>query len=298
MKRNHSNLCHNWANKTGKMTDVNSMFYTLCDNVSTLYSYGYHFAIATIDKNNVCLFTKNTYSNSTAKHINHAKRALNTDRIIYVYNNTDQYISRFDGRIIASKDMLKNEFKRIQTDLNTLISKHINAIKYSYENQINSLLGNAVLFADYFKCKSLIPKKLKAVMYSNNSLELLLNKDQINKLKQRQRNNIKRKAEKLRKDINAFKAFKSSYINSDKTYLRLKDIGIIETSKGISIDVNNKNKLLTLYKLAKRSKDRNTVYKPNYSFNGFNIDYIDNGTLKAGCHIISFSELLYIAERL
>jgi formate dehydrogenase maturation protein FdhE len=44
-------------------------------NNNAIYSYGSHFMIAKIVDGNKCLFTLDTYSNTTAKHINEARSA-------------------------------------------------------------------------------------------------------------------------------------------------------------------------------------------------------------------------------
>lgn len=76
---NNAQVAHKWAAQTTNAGKGSSFYY----EGRTIYSYGRHFPIATftdaVDANGerVVLFTSQGYSNSTAKHINHARSALN-----------------------------------------------------------------------------------------------------------------------------------------------------------------------------------------------------------------------------
>lgn len=73
----HANLAHVWAQQNvgyGKSADGRMSF-----EGATIYSYGYHFPIARFveRKGRKCvLFTTQSYSVSTAKHIGHVRSAL------------------------------------------------------------------------------------------------------------------------------------------------------------------------------------------------------------------------------
>lgn len=80
--KNHSELAHEFAtngndlNRRGKSS---SIFFER----GVIYSYGYHFAIAKYLNDNTLLFTTSSYSNSTAKHINHTRQALRHKNLIF-----------------------------------------------------------------------------------------------------------------------------------------------------------------------------------------------------------------------
>ena len=66
----HSDVAHNWAHQTGKARKGFAMFY----DDETIYSWGYHFAIARHCEG-VVLFTSRDYSVSTSKHKSIVSRA-------------------------------------------------------------------------------------------------------------------------------------------------------------------------------------------------------------------------------
>ena len=68
----NSQVAHAWANKTGKHCRGSNFFY----DDDTIYSYGGHFPIAR-HMDGVVLFTTESYSNSTSKHLGHASNACN-----------------------------------------------------------------------------------------------------------------------------------------------------------------------------------------------------------------------------
>lgn len=72
----HSDVCYNWANKTGKGKRGHHVFY----EGETIYSYGHHFPIARHTKtltDDECIFvTTQSYSSSTAAHTGLARHAI------------------------------------------------------------------------------------------------------------------------------------------------------------------------------------------------------------------------------
>lgn len=85
----HDEVAHAWANKTGRHRKGHNMFY----EGDTIYSYGYHFPIArhmtTPDGRNVVLFTTDSYSVSTAKHLTITARACRHLRVFHVPHMRD-----------------------------------------------------------------------------------------------------------------------------------------------------------------------------------------------------------------
>lgn len=64
-------LPHIWANQQQDEARAGSFYF----KGATIFSYGSHFPIATIEGGNV-LFTMRSYSNTTAKHISKARQAI------------------------------------------------------------------------------------------------------------------------------------------------------------------------------------------------------------------------------
>src|SRR5687768_2307948 len=79
---NNSEVPHIWAQQSqpsGRNSNGNIYF-----EGATIYSYGRHFPMATIEGNDVFL-TKKTYSNSTAKHLNKTWSAISHKNIIHCF---------------------------------------------------------------------------------------------------------------------------------------------------------------------------------------------------------------------
>ena len=95
MKTNYE-VCKEFAKGNKTSSRGNNIFFEEpfdgADRV--LYSYGYHFPIALIDRAGRCFFTVRGYSNTTAKHINLADSALRGYEKIYCPvpgNNYDSF---------------------------------------------------------------------------------------------------------------------------------------------------------------------------------------------------------------
>ena len=74
---NNNELAHIWAGQ--KQDTGRNAIGTFYFKGTTIYSYGSHFPIATIDGENV-LFTMRKYSNTTAKQVSKALRGSNSPK--------------------------------------------------------------------------------------------------------------------------------------------------------------------------------------------------------------------------
>ena len=81
-KGNNSDVAHFWANQNQEsLSNANGSFYYQDD---IIFSYGSHFPIARHIDGNTVLFTTDSYSNTTAKHINHTLRAVSHKKVFSV----------------------------------------------------------------------------------------------------------------------------------------------------------------------------------------------------------------------
>ena len=71
LKGNHE-VAHYWANQIQPEGKASNLFF----EGNTIYSYGHHFEIAKIAKPGIVLFTENSYSSSTGKHLSIARSAI------------------------------------------------------------------------------------------------------------------------------------------------------------------------------------------------------------------------------
>ena len=83
--KNNREVAHYWANAVQESGSASNMFFE--DNI--IYSYGRHFPIArrmpgAVD---IILFTVHGYSNTTAKHINHTRRAIPHGARVFTVDN-------------------------------------------------------------------------------------------------------------------------------------------------------------------------------------------------------------------
>lgn len=85
---NTNEVAHIWAAQSqDKGRNPGGNFYF---EGATMFSYGGHFPIATIEGNDV-LFTLRSYSNTTAKHIGKTRAAVSHRNLIYCYEVPVKY---------------------------------------------------------------------------------------------------------------------------------------------------------------------------------------------------------------
>jgi len=122
-----SEVAHIWANQTqDEGRNSRNTFYF---NGRTIYSYGSHFPIAEVSKNNpnVIFFTTRGYSPTTTKHIYLVRRAIaDYKQIVYVLN--PKGINLYD----------ENFYKNIEHFYN-------NAIKFLQESELPRKRANTIL---------------------------------------------------------------------------------------------------------------------------------------------------------
>lgn len=302
----HSDIAHNFAHYTGNKKNGYNVFYEENENGSaTIYSYGHHFGIAhRLQKDtyglNICLFTLSDYSVSTSKHISIVSSALSHYNKIYVPEPVQNYIN-IDGKIEIGPHRIESDLKYFSDKLQEAIKKHIRAIKYSYENEIVEAVKNAKKYADFFNCKNKLTGKLREIIHGQNELteaDILtacLSDSEIEKVKEREAAKKQREAEKRKEAVKRFRDGKISHIHSlNNTLLRLKD-DKIQTSKGVTI---KDTEALILWRKMREAAD--TGKSINYikgRFAGYSIDKITPKALKAGCHIVKYSEAEMIASK-
>lgn len=250
----NSELAHIWASQhqtNGR--NANDSFYF---RGKSIYSYGSHFEIARILNFNTVLFTVNSYSNTTAKHVNCAHYAVNHKQLIYM--------SDFD----SPKDSIKYWIEQI----NVLSEKHIRARKYDYTNEIEHAKTQINLISDNFKIRLL--KSQKDVL----NAEISEVGERVQKLAKKETEAQKRKELKR---IRTFTGDKTTKRNKTNVYLTIQG-EIVKTSRGANVPVKEGK---ILFDRIQKGKD----------IKGFEIGYYTvisiNGTLKIGCHEITRHEI-------
>lgn len=297
---NHSNIAHRWANNTDQNLSKGSS--SLFFEGASIYSYGHHFEIARKLSDGRTLFTKDSYSNSTAKHKSHVYGAIQYNAI-----EVSTFFALEDSKETKNKAH-KSNIEYIVAEIEEQNKKLKNARKPEiYLSKISDLQNEIVDYIKDFNVPKYIYKFYSPSLDEFSTLWQRLGK--IDKAKARKYKSDLKKAEAYRKQkaIENLKHFNNtalpqflehvgSYlqhpIDSNLTYLRLsKDGTNIQTSKGIILDLNEAKRLYTFIdKLNGEHWQRNG--KQYAIGNHYSLDTINsNGDLFAGCHTIQNEEI-------
>jgi len=299
---NTSELPHVWASQKQNEGRAGSFYFS----GKTIYSYGSHFPIATIDGENV-LFTMRTYSNTTAKHISKARQAASHFNFIWCYDvptnlkyaNTEHEnnLNRWKREIKALFDELGNKKIRNTQDRVNGIQSHINTL-------------NA--YCQYFKLK-VKDSELKALLTIANQPDFIDKareaKDKLNAANERK---IKQAAKAFQQYITLWREYKEEeikelpakvkelcnyYNNQQIAFTRLRyntGENRVETSKGVQIPAEiAKRAFIQLNGCMEGECSNISVPVLHYTITETTKDYI-----KAGCHTIPKTDINYIANLL
>lgn len=293
-----STVAHYWANQVqdeARSTDGRLFF----EN-KTIYSYGRHFPIATHYKD-VVLFTLDTYSNTTAKHISEVRSACSHKNKLYCINpenaakgyhdkNVQYWISKI--KLIASTDLPKARKPE------------------KYMAQIDGLKTELDKYITYFNVK-LSKQDSKAIEFSNadefiksaKEAAALAKKEQERKEKQAQAIQIKYKdawrnsqETEFTKSVTSKQRDLLMYAKRDNTtWLRVVD-GNINTSKNVNIPIDVAERYYKFYNriVSKGGCSGNC----NYKMLEYDVSAATDKGLIVGCHNIPVDEIKYIANKL
>ncbi len=298
----NNELAHVWATQSQNEGKANSFYF----DGKTIYSYGRHFPIATIDGNDV-LFTKRSYSNTTAKHIILTRRAISHKNIIYCYDvptNLKYATSEHESNLNTWKKAIQNLFAELG-------NKKIRDTQ-SRINSINNLISELNAYCEYFKFP-IKDKELKSL------LSLAAMPDFLEKARQAKDKANAATEKKMKQAVKAYEQYLKLWRNCDNegiqnmlpqikdlcnfyqnnaaslTRLRFNtDESRVETSKGIQIPVE----------IAKRAYIQlngcmeGTCKDISVPVLHYTITETTKDTIKAGCHTIPKTDINYIANLL
>ncbi len=229
-------VAHAWAHGHGSEGQGSNFFF----DGRTIYSYGRHFPIATIDGANV-YFTTQKYSKSTGKHKAYALNAVSHKNIVYVHDvpvfgnpRTDEGFHRKN---------LDHWMSDIEADLKSL-QEHPRK-----RALINSVHRTVSKIQEFITLLDITPTgKVKALLSSGDIEQLQAAYAQQEKKEERKR---KRQAAEAKKkylvDLGKWENHQLSRVSAggvpkdlaNLAYLRLSsDQSEIETSKGISVPID------------------------------------------------------------
>lgn len=283
MKTN-SEIAHLWANELTYKGQQGNLFFS----GKTVYSYGYHFAIAKHIDYKTVLITTRGYSNSTAKHIQLVKQAISHKDKIYCFNPTGSHEENINRFII---EITNEAIKLIRA---TKPEKYFLEIDY-IKNRLNKYL-------EYFNLKL---SKEQAAKIDIKSKEDYIEKMKIEKAKiEKQEKKLIAKGKKLYPIYvhNFRNELKQDFTNEEKKWIDKYNISIgcpiifkiketeIESSKGVKIP----------FEIAKRyiNKFYENQIKPFDKILNYQVAKVEKNILVIGCHNIYKNEIDYLKNQL
>lgn len=299
---NNNELAHIWAGQTQSEGRAGSFYFY----GKTIYSYGSHFPIATMDGNNV-LFTKRTYSNTTAKHIGLTRRAISHKTIIYCYDvptNLKYASTEHENNLNRWKREIKSLFDELGNKKIRNTQDRINGI--------NSLISELNTYCQYFKLP-IKDKELKAfIKLANDENFLTIAREAKAKKMVADEKKMKQAAKAFEQYIALWRAYDDEaikelpenvkalcnyYQNNQQSFTRLRyntDQNRLETSKGVQIPADiAKRAFIQLNGCMEGTCNKISVPVLSYTITETTKEYI-----KAGCHTIPKEDVRYIANLL
>lgn len=299
---NNSELAHVWAAQTQSEGRAGSFYFY----GKTIYSYGSHFPIATMDGNNV-LFTKRTYSNTTAKHIGLTRRAISHKTIIYCYDvpvNLQYASTEHENNLNRWKREIKSLFAELGNKKIRNTQDRINGI--------NNLISELTIYCQYFKL-TVKDKELKSLLNLAKQPDFLEQaraaKDKENAANEKK---MKQAAKAFEQYITLWRAYNDEaikelpqsikdlcnyYNNNQMAFTRLRynaDQNRLETSKGVQIPADiAKRAFIQLNGCMEGTCNKISISVLSYTITETTKEYI-----KAGCHTIPKEDVRYIANLL
>ena len=241
---------------------------------NSIYSYGSHFCIAKFVDNETLLFTERSYSNTTAKHINHVWNATSHIKKIHCANPIGSHDENFNYWLIEAEnniDKLKNARKpeKYLSELNHIKDK-VNEYAQYFGISTPLTLENALSITDKAETIAYLDSKAEAIAKEKKQKETELKKEHAKNLKK-------------------WKKFEigSLYQRNGFDYLR-KDSENFQTSQGVKIPI--------AIGLRFYNNIVNKTIKVGDKFLDYTINEVNDKLIKIGCHTITLKEINTIVK--
>jgi len=303
---------HLWYHKTqdSARTSNGNLYF----EGDTIYSYGSHFPIArhvSNGKQDAVLFTTRTYSVTTSGHCSAVRSAIPSNAVIFHVPELS-YIGQDYKNSEANehKTNVADYVKRIETAVVTSARARSSWRKENSQKDAVNLLAEVKAYGKFFRLK--LPK-LPTVP--------ALDSKEMAAIRQRETKTAARKAEETRlakieqakREAELAERWRNGenvgYLYNLPVMLRIRTFGadesvqhpvaVVETSRGAQVPVSHALRGLFFVRQVVKSgveyvRNGHTLHLGHYA-----IDRIDaDGTLHAGCHVISFAEIERIAPLL
>lgn len=296
-----SEIPHLWAHKT--QADARNAQGNLYFTDDTIYSYGSHFPIAkhvTNGKGSAILMTTRTYSSTTTGHCSAVRGAIPASmqvfHVPYLYGdlkaNVADYIKRIESAIVTSARARSSWRKE---------SSHGEAV---------TLLTEVKAYATFFKVK--LPKLPTVPAINSRAMKAIREREAKSAAKKAEETRLQRerqaefertKVERWRNGENVGSLWNIPVMLRIRTFgadeSAAGEVGRVETSLGVQIPISHAIRGL---RFVRAVVARGEAYQRNghtLHLSHYAIDKVDaDGTLHAGCHIISYTEIERIAPEL
>ncbi len=298
---NQRELAHLWAQNNGTSRTCGSMFYER----ETLYSYGHHFILAKYIADNVILYNSGSYSSTTAKHQSYTRGAIDyhSNTVFTVpfcdigHNKTDD--RKYHGfNLVHFADEIK---KNLQS------ATRARTYRDYYLAMAQDLINDAKAYIEYFKCKGLLKAEAKRLIFELSADDLArVGTDISEKAKTAKVRRIAKNKRDTKKILKEWRAGNSNslpwHLHIDGDLLRVGADGLIQTSKGISIDMNEGKRMYGVIKAVRNqgegwNANGQQIMVKDHNKVEYQMDWIkSNGDMKAGCHEIKWTELERFAK--
>jgi hypothetical protein len=275
-KFNNSELCHIWANQLQSHGTGSSMYF----EGSTIYSYGAHFPIAKHVRNEqgqtAILFTERSYSNTTAKHINHVWMSCKNDNIINCYRPDSTHEENFKfwaqnaeqfGASKLAKARKPEKYLQILSDVEKVSTK----------------------YAEFFGLE--LPEYLTAVLSIKDKNEFLVFADKKAEfVKAEEKRKLKQQKQEFKEQFKKWINFETNrlYTKYKFDFLRINE-NRVQTTQAVEIPLEIAKRLYLSIKNGSLSVGDKVL---NYS-----VDQVGH-EIKIGCHTFTKPYLLRFGSQL
>jgi hypothetical protein len=289
-----------WARNSGK---------TIYFEKRTIYSYGSHFPIASIVKTKtgeVILFNSDRHSVTTSKHQSWVRHAIPSSFDVFtVPSIPSNERTHFDMHIVNA-----NHYREtIQHLINRAARAKSDLQKRYLTDEITATLAEADRYAAAFKCKKIM--KLPKLPANWEAYASELRTKTAKKAAETRKREAAAKAKRIEQAAEAIAKWQAgdnvSLPYDIPTMLRIKTVTtdgdtsetIVQTSRGASVPIEHAIRGLRIVRAVMHSgkeyqRNGHTEHLGPYAVDRITTD----GTLYAGCHVITWDEIEKIAPQL
>ena len=287
-------VAHIWAQRNPEQVDGRSGGRSnLYFEGDTIYSYGGHFPIATfIENGKFVLFTNDGYSSTTAKHKGYVARALFGRDVTVLYVDGNPLASRMK-RSLQRLVIMKNGQLQVDLELGKAQRARLNTQDHLYEAE--RIARDFNHYAEHVRIKTRVVIEPDGIR-----MERLERQAEDQRVKRRRAD---KKAEKERAvstalQVEQFRAGKPfGFISLEFALLRVKGGDTIESSLGAEFPLSHGERAFKLIAAVRKNGKPWESNGGSIHVGHFVIDAIgSDGTVKAGCHVIEWSEMEALAS--